>query len=128
MVGLSSKRCIGHMKLNMCLTVNKAYILSFVNQFSSTLTNIFYFVDACIALASFRNKIRCYIRPCYILPFVQFNYNGITVGGRHTIANTFNEYCTNTGPELTKQTDTPRGVSVFDYLITRINAMNVLCF
>ena len=47
---------------------------------------------------------------------VQFNYNGITVGDRHTIANTFNEYFTSIGPELAKQIEMPLAITVLDFM------------
>ena len=42
------------MKLNVSLSVNKAYILSFVNLFNSTLTRKCYLLTAVIVSASFR--------------------------------------------------------------------------
>ena len=46
----------------------------------------------------------------------QFDNNGIIIGDRTTIANTFNKYFTSIGPELAKHIETPPGISILDYM------------
>ena len=47
---------------------------------------------------------------------VQFNSNGSIIGDRPIIANMFNKYFTNVGPEVAKNVETPTGLSVLDYM------------
>ena len=49
----------------------------------------------------------------------KFDYNGRTTSNNTDIANLFNEFFTNVGPDLAKNIITPNGTSIFDYMQNR---------
>ena len=49
----------------------------------------------------------------------KFDYNRRTTSNNTDIANLFNEFFTNVGPDLAKNIITPNGTSIFDYMQNR---------